>query len=173
MQPSESVHSLLLERPHMLIEMPSSSSFNLVEPTLTLDARPSRPPPQSNLSILMAQYCGRSLSQERADEEEENTYTPVVSPPTPTYQPHEGQQYILLPPTRPISSLLFFTERTPLLSFQVAHYTPHKWVARAESTGAGVGRALPAVILGLLLNILDSISCTSYSDVFTSIVNIT
>ena len=165
-QPSESVHSLPLERPHELIETPSSSSVNLAESTSTLDARPSHPPPQSNLSILMARYCSRSPSRERAEEEEGNTHTPVVSTPTPTYQPHEGQQYMPLPTTRPISSPLSFTERTPLLpipSFQVAHYTPHKWVARAKSTGAEAAHALPAVILGLLLNILDGISCTSFN----------
>ena len=165
-QPSESVHSLPLERPQELIETPSSSSVNLAESTSTLDARPSQPPPQSNLSILMARYQSRSPSRERAEVEEEDTHTPVVSPPTPTYQPHDGQQYMPLPTTRPISSPLSFTERTPLLplpSFQVAHYTPHKWVARAKSTGAEAARALPAVILGLLLNVLDGISCTSFN----------
>ena len=61
---------------------------------------------------------------------------------------------------------LHLTERTPLLplsSFQVAHYLPHKWVARAKSTGAEAARALPAVILGLLLNTLDGISCASFN----------
>jgi len=61
---------------------------------------------------------------------------------------------------------LHLTERTPLLplaSFQVAHYIPHKWVDRAKSTGAEAARVLPAVILGLLLNILDGISCTSFN----------
>ena len=165
-QPSESVHSLPLERPHELAETPSSSSVNLIESTSTLDARSSHPPPKSNLSILMARYHSRSPSRERTEEEGEDTHTPVVSPPTPTYQPHEVQQYMPLPTTRPISSPLSFTERTPLLplpSFQVAHYTPHKWVGRAKSTGAEAVRALPAVILGLLLNILDGISCTSFN----------
>ena len=165
-QPSESVHSLPLERPRELAETPSSSSVNLAESTSTLDARSSHPPPQSNLSILMARYYSRSPSRETAEEEEEDPHTPVVSTPTPRYQPHEGQQYTLLPTTRPTSSPLSLTERTPLLplpSFQVAHYTPHKWVARARSTGAEAARALPAVILGLLLNILDGISCTSFN----------
>jgi len=108
-------------------------------------ARSSHPPPKSNLSILMARYHSRSPSRERTEEEGEDTHTPVVSPPTPTYQPHEGQQYMPLPTTRPISSPLSSTERAPLFplpSFQVAHYTPHKWVGRAKSTGAEAARAL-------------------------------
>jgi len=85
--------------------------------------------------------------------------------PTPTYQPHEGQQYMPLPTTRPISSPISFTERTPLLSSpQVAHYTPHKWVVRAKSTSAEAACALRAITLGLLLNILGGIPCrTSFN----------
>lgn len=152
--PSESVRSLPLEHAHELVETPTSSSLNLTESTSTLDARSLHPPPQSNLSILMARYSSRNLSHERVGEEEVDPHTPVVSSPAPTYQPQPGQEYMPLPtPT---------TERTPLLplsSFQTLHHMPHKWVAHARSTITEAVHALPAVILGLLLNILDGISC--------------
>ncbi|KAH9989296.1 sulfate transporter family-domain-containing protein [Russula vinacea] len=151
--PSESVRSLPLEHAHELVETPTSSSLNLTESTSTLDARSLHPPPQSNLSILMARYSSRNLSHERVGEEEVDPHTPVVSSPAPTYQPQPGQEYMPLPtPT---------TERTPLLplsSFQTLHHMPHKWVAHARSTITEAVHALPAVILGLLLNILDGIS---------------
>jgi len=165
--PSESVRSLLLEHPHELAETPSSSSVNLADSTSTLDARPSHPP-QSNLSILMARHHSRSPSRERPREEEEGSHTPLVSHPTPLYQylPHQGQQFT--PPTtvRSIASPRSLTERTPLLplpSFPIVYYMRHKWVARAKSTVDEAARAIPAVILGLLVNILDGISCTSFN----------
>jgi hypothetical protein len=167
--PSESVRSLLLEHPHELAETPSSSSVNLTESTSTLDARPSHRPPQSNLSILMARYYSRSPSPERHREEEEDRHIPLISlsQPTPTYQyqPHQGQQYTSLTTVRSRSSPQSLTERTPPLSlpsFPLA-YTYRKWVARARSTAAEAARAIPAVILGLLVNILDGISCTSFN----------
>jgi hypothetical protein len=165
--PSESIRSLLLEHPHELAETPSSSSVNLTYSTSTLDARPSHRPPQSNLSILMARHYSRSPSRERSREEEEDSHTPLVSHPTPSYQylPHQGQQFT--PPTtvRSITSPRSLTERTPLLplpSFPTACYMRHKWVARAKLTVDEAVRAIPAVILGLLVNILDGISCTSF-----------
>lgn len=166
--PSESIRSLLLEHPHELAETPSSSSVNLTDYTPTLDARPSHRPPQSNLSILMARHYSRSPSRERPREEEEDSHTPLVSHPTPTYQyqTHQGQQFT--PPTtvRSIASPRSLTERTPLLplpSFPIAHYMPRKWVARAKLTVDEAARAIPAVILGLLVNILDGISCASFN----------
>jgi hypothetical protein len=166
--PSESVRSFPLEQPEQpreRAETPSSSLLDLTESTLTLDARPSKPPPQSNLSILMAQHGSRSPSRERAHEEEEDTHTPVVSQPTPIlYRPRQPQQPNTLPPLPcPIASPL--TERTPLLqlpSFPEAHYRLHKWVAHVKSATTEVALLLPAVVLGLLLNILDGISCTSH-----------
>ena len=161
--PSESVRSFPLEQPRERPETPSSSSlYNLTESTSTLDARPSQPPWQSNLSILLARHS-RSPSRERAAEEEGDTHTPIVSQPTPTL--HRPQQHTLLPSPCPAVSPRSLTERTPLLpfrSFPATHYTSHKWVARAKSTMTEVARSLPAVILGLLLNILDGISCTSH-----------
>ncbi|KAI0300605.1 sulfate transporter family-domain-containing protein [Multifurca ochricompacta] len=161
-QPSESVRSLPLEQPRERAETPSSSSFNLTESTSTLDARPSHPPPQSNLSILMARHGSRSPSQERADEneEEDDTHTPVISQTTlfSSYPTQHSRTPPLARSTTPLRSL---TERTPLLpqpSFQAAHRTPHKWVARVKSTTVEAVRALPAVVLGLLLNVLDGIS---------------
>lgn len=154
--PSESVRSLPLEHAHELVETPTSSSINLTESTSTLDPRSSHPHPQSNLSILMARYSSGSPSHERAGEEEGDQHTPVASSPAPTYQPQHGQEYMPLPTPYPIIS----TERTPLLpSFQAM---PHKWVARTRSTIKEAVHALPAVILGLLLNILDGISCTFF-----------
>ncbi|KAF8495887.1 sulfate transporter family-domain-containing protein [Russula emetica] len=104
----------------------------------------------------MARYSSRSPSHERAGEEEGDHPTPVVSSPTPTYQPQQGQEFMSPPTPSPR-----FTEHTPLLPyspFQAIHHRPHKWVARAKSISAGALHALPAVILGLLLNILDGIS---------------
>jgi hypothetical protein len=166
--PSESVRSLPLEHPRERTETPSSSSLYLAESTSTLDARPSHPPPQSNLSILMAQHS-RSPSRERADEEEDDTHTPVAPQPTPLLhqlqrelqqeQEQLRQQYT--PPLRLMTPLRSLTERTPLLpsSFHATYYAPRKWVSRAKSTSAQVMRSVPAVILGLLLNVLDGISC--------------
>ncbi len=169
--PSESVRSLPLEQPRERTGTPSSSSIYLTESTSTLDARPSHPPPQSNLSILMAQHS-RSPSRERADEEEDDSHTPVVSQPTPPLlqlqreQQHEQQQEHrqYTPPLRSMTPLLrSLTERTPLLpsSFHTTHYTPRKWVSRAKSTATQAMHSVPAVILGLLLNVLDGISCAS------------
>lgn len=161
--PSESVRSLPLEHPHELAETPSSSSFYLTESTMTLDARSSHPPPQSNLSILMARRDSPAPSQERVGEEPEDTPTPI-SQPTPTYLPQ--LDHALLPTPRPMSSPRSLTEYTPLLplpSFQASHHTPQKWVSHTKSTILNVAHALPAVSLGLLLNILDGISCTSFS----------
>jgi hypothetical protein len=162
--PSESIRSLPLEHVHELVETPTSSLINLAESTSTLDARSSHPPPQSNLSILMARYSDRSPSHERAGEEEGDHHTLVISSPAPTYQPQQGQEFLSPPTPHPITSPRF-TEHTPLLPhspFQVIHNRPHKWVARVKSITAGALRALPAVILGLLLNILDGISCTLF-----------
>ena len=154
--PSESVRSLPLEHAHELIQTPTSSSINLTESTSTLDPRSSQPHPQSNLSILMARYSSRSPDHERAREQEGDQHTPVASSPAPTYQPQQGQEYTPLPTSYPIIS----TERTPLLpSFQGA---PHKWVAHTRSIIKEAVHAIPAVILGLLLNILDGISCTFF-----------
>lgn len=161
--PSESVRSLPLEHVH-LVETPTSSLINLTESTSTLDARSSHPPPQSNLSILMARYSTRSPSHEGAGDEEGDYHTPVVSSPAPTYQPQQGQDF-LSPPTPPPMTSPRFTEHTPLLPhspFQAIH-RPHKWVARGKSIIAGALHALPAVILGLLLNVLDGISCTLFN----------
>jgi hypothetical protein len=163
--PSESVRSLPLEHAHELVETPNSSSINLTESTSALDARSSHPPPQSNLSILMARYSSGGSSHERTGEEEGDLHTPVVSSPAPTYQPQQGQDYMPLPTAYPITSAQS-TERTPLLSlppFQSIHHRPHKWVARGRSIIAGAANALPAVTLGLLLNILDGISCTFFN----------
>ncbi|KAH9165177.1 sulfate transporter family-domain-containing protein [Lactarius sanguifluus] len=167
--PSESVRSLPLEQPRERTGTPSSSSLYLAESTSTLDARPSHPPPQSNLSILMAQHGSRSPSRERADEEEDDIHTPVVSQPTPPLrqlqreqqqeQQQGRQQYT--PPLRSMTPLLrSLTERTPLLpsSFHTTHYAPRKWVSRVKSIAAQAARPIPAVILGLLLNVLDGIS---------------
>ena len=112
----------------------------------------------------MARYSDRSPSHERAGEEEGDHHTLVISSPAPTCQPHQGQEFMSPPTPRPITSPRF-TEQTPLLPhspFQTIHYRPHKWVARAKSITAGALRALPAVTLGLLLNILDGISCTLF-----------
>jgi len=161
--PSESVRSLPLEHVHELVETPTSSLINLAESTSTLDARSSHPPPQSNLSILMARYSGRSPSPERAGEEEGDHHTLVISSPAPTYQPQQGQEFMSPPTSHSITSPRF-TEHTPLLPhspFQAIHYRPHKWLAHVKSIMAGSLHVLPAVILGLLLNILDGISCTS------------
>ncbi|KAN0133449.1 Sulfate transporter family domain containing protein [Lactarius tabidus] len=172
-QPSESVRSLPLEQPRERTGTPSSSSIYLAESTSTLDARPL-PPPPSNLSILMAQHS-RSPSRERADEEEDDSATPVVSQPSPLLyqlqreqrQEHEHQRRSYTPPLGAMTPLLrSLTERTPLLpsSFHPTsaststHHTPRKWVSHAKSTGSLVMRSLPAVILGLLLNVLDGIS---------------
>jgi hypothetical protein len=163
--PSESVRSLPLEHVHELVETPTSSSINLTESMSTLDARSSHPLPQSNLSILMARYSSRSPSHERADEEEGDHRTPVVSSPALTYQPQQGQEFMSPTTPHPIPSPRF-TEHTPLLphsSFQAIYHRPHKWVARAKSISVGAIQALPAVILGLLLNILDGISCTLFN----------
>ena len=163
--PSESVRSLPLEHVHELVETPTSSLINLAESTSTLDARSSHPPPQSNLSILMARYSSRSPSHERAGEEEGDHRTPVVSSPALTYQPLQGQEFMSSPTPHPITSPRL-TEHTPLLPhspLQPIHYRPHKWVARATSITAEALHALPAVILGLLLNILDGISCTLFN----------
>ncbi|KAH9023183.1 sulfate transporter family-domain-containing protein [Lactarius pseudohatsudake] len=167
--PSESVRSLPLEQPRERTGTPSSSSLYLAESTSTLDARPSHPPPQSNLSILMAQHGSRSPSRERAGEEEDDIHTPVVSQPTPPLrqlqreqqqeQQQGRQQYT--PPLRSMTPLLrSLTERTPLLpsSFHTTHYAPRKWVSRVKSIAAQAARPVPAVILGLLLNVLDGIS---------------
>jgi hypothetical protein len=173
-QPSESVRSLPLEQPRERTGTPSSSSIYLAESTSTLDARPL-PPPPSNLSILMAQHS-RSPSRERADEEEDDSATPVVSQPSPLLyqlqreqrQEHEHQRRSYTPPLGAMTPLLrSLTERTPLLpsSFHPTsaststHHTPRKWVSHAKSTSSLVMRSLPAVILGLLLNVLDGISC--------------
>lgn len=167
--PSESVRSLPLEQPRERTGTPSSSSLYLAESTSTLDARPSHPPPQSNLSILMAQHS-RSPSRERADEEEDDSHTPVVSQPTPLLhqlqrellQEQEQQRQQRTPPVRSITPLLrSLTERTPLLppSFHTTHHTPRKWVSHAKSIASLAMRSVPAVILGLLLNVLDGISC--------------
>jgi SulP family sulfate permease len=172
-QPSESVRSLPLEQPRERTGTPSSSSIYLAESTSTLDARPSQPPPPSNLSILMAQHS-RSPSRERADEEEDDdTATPIVSQRSPPLhqllreqrQENEHQRRPYTPPLRAMTPLLrSLTERTPLLpsSFHPTststHRTPRKWVSRAKSTGALAMRSVPAVILGLLLNVLDGIS---------------
>ncbi|KAI9457395.1 sulfate transporter family-domain-containing protein [Russula earlei] len=61
---------------------------------------------------------------------------------------------------RPVTSPRPLTERTALLPlpFQATHHLPIKWVAQVKSTLGEAVRALPAVILGLLLNILDGIS---------------
>lgn len=104
----------------------------------------------------MARYSGGSPSHERAGEQEGDQHTPVASSPAPTYHPQQGPEYMPLPTSYPIIS----TERTPLLpSFQA---TPHKWVAHTKSTIKEAVHAIPAVILGLLLNILDGISCTFF-----------
>ena len=164
-QPSESIRSLPLEQPHDVAETPSSSSLDLTESTSTLDPRMTHPPPQSNLSILMARYYSRSPSLERAGDEEEASPTPVVPQRTPTYLAQQGQHHTPLSTPRAITSPRSLTERTPLLplpSFQVSHHTPLKWVAHAKSTIGEAARALPAVTLGLLLNILDGISCASF-----------
>jgi hypothetical protein len=163
--PSESVRSLPLEHVRELAETPTSSLINLTESTSTLDARSSHPPPQSNLSILMARYSSRSPSHERAGEEEGDHHTLVISSPTPTYQPQQGQEFLSPPTPHPMTSPRF-TEHTPLLPHspsQAIHYRPHKWVGRAKSIIAGALHALPAVSLGLLLNILDGISCTLFN----------
>ena len=162
--PSESVRSLPLEHVHELVETPTSSVINLTESTSTLDARSSHPPPQSNLSILMARYSSRSPSQERAGEEEDH-HTLVISSPAPTYQPQQGEEFMSPPTPHPMTSPRF-TEHTPLLphsSLQAIYYRPHKWIARAKSITVGALHALPAVTLGLLLNILDGISCTLFN----------
>ena len=162
--PSESVRSLPLEHVHEFVETPSSSLINLTESTSTLDARSSHPPPQSNLSILMAQYSSRSPSYERAGEEEGGHQTPVVSSPAPTYQVQHGQETMSPSTPHPITSPRF-TEYTPLLPhspFQTIHHRSHKWVARSKSVIAEALHVLPAVILGLLLNVLDGISCTLF-----------
>lgn len=161
--PSESVRSLPLEHVHELVETPTSSLINLAESTSTLDPRSSRPPPQSNLSILMAQHSSGAPCHERADAEEGDHHTLVISSPAPTYQPQQGQESMSPPTPHPITSSEF-TEYTPLLPhspFQAIYYRP-KWVARAKSITAEALHALPAVILGLLLNILDGISCTLF-----------
>ena len=123
----------------------------------------------------MAQHS-RSPSRERADEEEDDTATPVVSQLSPFFhqprreqrQENEQQRRSYTPPLRTVTPLFrSLTERTPLLpsSFQPTitptstHHTPRKWVSRAKSTGALAMRSVPAVILGLLLNVLDGISC--------------
>jgi hypothetical protein len=165
--PSESVQSLPLEHVHELVETPTSSLINLTESTSTLDARSSHPPPQSNLSILMARYSSSSPFYERAGEEEEDHHTLVISSPAPTYQPQQEQGF-MSPPTphpHPITSPRFseYTPLLPLSPFQTIHYRPHKWVGHAKSITAGALHALPAVILGLLLNILDGISCTLFN----------
>ena len=163
-QPSESVRSLPLEHVHELVETPTSSLINLTESTSTLDARSSHPPPQSNLSILMARYSSRSPSHERTGVDEGDHHTLVISSPAPTYQPQLGQEF--MSPSTPHPTSPRFTEHTPLLPhspFQAIHYRPHKWIARAKSITAGALHVLPAVILGLLLNILDGISCTLFS----------
>jgi hypothetical protein len=163
--PSESVRSLPIEHVHELVETPTSSLINLTESTSTLDARSSHPPPQSNLSILMARYSSRSSSHERVGEEEGDHHTPVVSSPAPTYQPQQGQEFMSPPTPYPITSSRF-TEYTPLLPyspFQAIHYRRQKCVARAKSIIAEAFHVLPAVILGLLLNILDGISCTLFN----------
>jgi hypothetical protein len=108
----------------------------------------------------MAQYSSGSPFHELADAEEEDHHTIVISSPAPTYQPQQGQEFLSPPTPRPITSA-GFTELTPLLP-QAIHYRPHKWVAHAKSITAGALHALPAVILGLLLNILDGISCTLF-----------
>lgn len=162
--PSESVRSLPLEQAHELVETPTSSSINLTESTSTLDPRLSHPHPQSNLSILMARYSSRSPSHERAGDEEGDLRTPVPPSPAPTYQPQQGHEYMPLPTSYPLTSPQL-TERTPLLllpPIQSIHHLPHKWVAHARSIITEGVHALPAVILGLLLNILDGISCTFF-----------
>lgn len=162
--PSESVRSLPLEHAHEFVETPSSSLINLTESTSTLDARSSHPPPQSNLSILMARYSSRSPSYERAGEEEGDHQTTVVSPPAPTYQPQHGQESMSPSTPRPITSPRF-TEYTPLLPhppFQTTHHRSQKWVARSKSIITEALHVLPAVVLGLLLNVLDGISCTLF-----------
>ncbi len=121
-QPSESVRSLPLEQVHELVETPTSSLINLTESTLTLDARSSHPPLQSNLSILMARYSSRSPPHERAGEEERDHHTPVVSSPAPTYQPQPGQEFMSPPTPHPISSPRF-TEHTPLLPLSPFHHS--------------------------------------------------
>ena len=177
--PSESVRSLPLEQPRERTGTPSSSSIYLAESTSTLDARPYLPPPPSNLSILMAQHS-RSPSRERPDEEEADTATPVVSQPGSFFhQPQrehrqeiEHQRRSYTPPLRTVTPLFrSLTERTPLLPSSFlppststsTHHTPRKWVSRAKSTGALAMRSVPAVILGLLLNVLDGISCARAS----------
>ena len=167
--PSESVRSFSLEQPRERTGTPSSSSIYLAESTSTLDARPSHLPPPSNLSILMAQHS-RSPSRERADEDEDDSPTPVVSQPTPPLhqlqrerrREQEQQRRPYTPPLRSTTPLfLSLTERTPLLvsPFHTPHHTPRKWVSRANSAAALAIRSVPAVILGLLLNVLDGISC--------------
>src|SRR5258708_21600259 len=144
--PSESVRPLPLEQPRERTGTPSSSSIYLAESASTLDAQPSYPPPQSNLSILMAQHS-RSPSRERADEEEDDTHTPVLSQPTPLLHQlqrelqHEQEQLRQqhTPPVHLMTPLLrSLTECTPHLpsSFHSTHYTPRKWVSRARSTAA-------------------------------------
>lgn len=167
--PSESVRSLPLEQPRERTGTPSSSSIYLAESTSTLDARPSHPPPPSNLSILMAQHS-RSPSRERADDDEDGAPTPVVSQPSPPLhqlqreqrQGQGPQRQPYTPPLRSMTPLLrSLTERTPLIpsSFHTTHHTPRKWVSHAKSTAELAIRSVPAVILGLLLNVLDGISC--------------
>ncbi len=158
--PSESVISLPLEHVHELVETPTSSLINLTESTSTLDARSSHPPPQSNLSILMARYSSYSPSHERAEEEEGDHHTPVVSSLAPTYQPQQEQEFLSPPTSYSSPRLTEYTPLLPLSPFQAIYHRPHKWVARAKSIGSEAVYALPAVILGLLLNILDGISCT-------------
>jgi len=117
-QPSESVHALPPERPHELIETPSSSHLQLIQYRLSmlrLDLHSrllNRTGASSWHDIAAVVRPGKGPRRKRR-----------ILPPTPTYQPHEGQQYMLFPTTCPISSPISFTERTPLLlsSPQVAH----------------------------------------------------
>jgi len=115
----------------------------------------------------MARYCSHSPSPERANEEEENTYVPVVSP-THTYRPHEGQQYMPLPTTRPSSSPLSFIERTPLLPSPLlksltTHLTSGLPVPSQPVPRLRVRSPLSSLDYCSVLNILDSISCTSFN----------
>jgi hypothetical protein len=169
--PSESVRSLPIEhteQPRDRAETPSSSLFNLAESTSTLDARPLKLHPQSNLSILMARHGSPSPTREHVDEDTEDIHTPVLSGPSPvlyrSFQSHENTMLPPPPPPRSTASPRSFTERTPLLqlsSFPESHYPSHKWVAHTKSAMTQVVLSLPAVVLGLLLNILDGISCAS------------
>ncbi|KAI0260384.1 sulfate transporter family-domain-containing protein [Gloeopeniophorella convolvens] len=139
---------------------PSSSEIALTESTTTMDARPlSHHPAQSNLTILMARHGSRSPSQAPADDEGE-ARTPVVPQPLRGQQEEERLRQCTSPPQRSPSPPQSLTEHTPLLPHpaHATHYTPHKWMAHAKCTLSEASHAVPAVILGALLNVLDGVS---------------